>query len=329
MHTVGQVISFVEKAFGQTKLTHASREANVVCPLCEENNGSGKRKLAIRTDVLFAKCWVCGFKSRNLIFLLKKFKPDLLQEYLETFQDTLSINTVDYDESGFFPSLSLPNGFLLLAEFIGKQNQGPEVRKALNYLLYQRHVTKRDLWYYKFGITLQDYDYLNRIIIPSHDVDGKLNFFTSRTYTKTNRGIQRYQNPICEREKIVFNEINVDWSQELILVEGPFDLTKVIDNAVPLLGKELTENYALFHRIIENNTPVVLSLDNDAFDHSIKLCELFLKYDIPVRICFPPKNMKDFGEARTKDVFASSLEKALRVNDSGDILRLKIERICA
>ena len=47
--------------------------------------------------------------------------------------------------------------------------------------------------------------------------------------------------------------INIDWSKELALVEGAFDLVKSNENSTCLLGSKLSEKSRLFLQIIKNN----------------------------------------------------------------------------
>ena len=59
-----------------------------------------------------------------------------------------------------------------------------------------------------------------RVIIPSFDSEGFLNYFTARAIDESTR---KYVNPKVKRTDIIFNELNVDWKKELVIVEGPFD----------------------------------------------------------------------------------------------------------
>ena len=68
---------------------------------------------------------------------------------------------------------------------------------------------------------------------------------------------------------IIFNELNIDWSKELTIVEGPLDLIKTNDNATCLLGSSLTEDMLLFQKIVANKTNIKLALDSDIFSKSL------------------------------------------------------------
>ena len=310
MHTQGQSVQFIEKCFGEAKLTNAGLNANVLCPICHERTGEvDKKKLAIRTDNWLTKCWICGYKSRTIIGLLKRFKPQFIEQYLTEFNTASLIS--DNEEEAFKQQqeiVELPRGFQLLAEYYNNEEAPFYIRQAIKYLK-DREITYRDFWYFKFGVTVLDLQYKNRIIIPSHDKDGNLNFFTSRAYRPNIK--PKYFNPKFQRENIIFNEINIDWSDELTIVEGPFDLFKVNDNATCLLGKELTKEYALFQKIVQNKTPILLCLDNDAKRSNLETAKLLYNYDINVRILELPDEIKDPGEI--------SKEKFLEIKNDSNI----------
>lgn len=295
MHTQGQAIDFLEKCWGPAKLSNAGLNANVLCPICHEKTGeTEKKKLAIRTDSWLTKCWICNYKSKTIYGLLKRYKPHQADEFIKTFNAASLIS--DAEEAAFKAqeqAIELPRGFQLLAEYYDDPEAPYYIRQAVKYLK-QRGVTYRDFWYFKLGITALDLNYKNRILIPSHDQDGNLNFFTSRTHRPSVK--PKYFNPRFHRETVIINDINIDWSDELTIVEGPFDLFKVNDNATCLLGKELTKEYALLQKIVTNNTPVLLCLDNDAKRTSLEIAKLLNSYGVSVRVLELPEDIKDPGE---------------------------------
>ena len=298
MHSIGQYITFIEKCFGSGAITGTGDKINinVVCPICTQNEGvdSTKKKLAIKIDSGILHCWKCGYRARSIYGLLKRYKPHQAEEFIKTFNAASLIS--DAEEAAFEAqqeAIELPRGFQLLAEYYDEPEAPYYIRQAVKYLK-QRGITYRDFWYFKLGITALDLNYKNRIIIPSHDQDGNLNFFTSRTHRPSVK--PKYFNPRFHRETVIINYINIDWTDELTIVEGPFDLFKVNDNATCLLGKELTKEYALFQKIATNKTPVLLCLDNDAKRASLEVAKLLNSYSVSVRILELPLDIKDPGE---------------------------------
>lgn len=245
-----------------------------------------KKKLAIRIHDHLTKCWVCGYKAPNLINLLSDFHPYLIEEYRDRFGIKQPFKKCGVDLSKLFssekpresniPQLQLPQGFILLATNLGRGLK--PVENAWSYLR-TRGVTESELWLWKFGVT--DYrppkgeqNYRFRVIVPSFDAEGNLNYYSARSYWKGLSGA-KYANPNVPREHLIFNELMIDWTEELTIVEGVFDLIKCGENATCLLGSALDPSYLLFQRIVERNTPVLLALDNDAKDKTYKLAKLF------------------------------------------------------
>lgn len=301
IYTKGQTVEFIERVFGEGKSSNGSLNISVLCPECvaKKPPGYSKKKLVIRTDNFVTHCWVCGFKSKNLVPLLRKHFPSNLPEYIRTFVQGEALTDIkDSDTKPEVPVVTLPLGFRLLA--LAGENDIPATR-AKRYLSSKRGVyTNRDFWYWKLGITTEDEDLANRIIIPSFDAEGKLNYWTARATEK--KQFPKYLNPEVDRTTVIFNEINIDWNKPLTLVEGPFDLLKCNDNATCLLGSEFDEHYLLFRKIVEHNTPVVLALDPDARHKALKIAKTLAEYDISVKFLWVPTEKGDVG-AMTKEEF--------------------------
>lgn len=328
MYTRGQAIEFIEKVFGSGTLSNQGANISVVCPVCAQKKGTfyTKRKLAIKSDNFLLHCWSCGYKSRNLVDLIKRFHSGYFSEYLTKFVGTqqIKINTnSDIVDTEF----KLPLGFQLLA----LPNKNPDIevtyRSALNYIAKRFDIQTKNLdpsclWYWKFGISLEDKAFINRVIMPSFTVQGQLNYYTGRSYTNAN---PKYINPRIQREDVIFNELNIDWNEALTIVEGPFDLIKCNTNATCLLGSEFTTDYKLFLMIVKHKTPVILALDPDAKDKTLKIADLLSDYDISVRIIDVPPPFRDVGEL-TQSQFNFLSSNAIPYNRDY-LLKTKISRL--
>ena len=182
----------------------------------------------------------------------------------------------------------MPAGFKLLAEC--SDYSDPDLKACRNYVS-KRGIDASKMWYFKLG-AVSSGGCRRRVIVPSFDAEGYLNYYTARSIDETNR---KYINPKVSRSEIVFNEINVDWSSELTIVEGPFDLFKCNQNSTCLLGSTLNETHKLFKMIVSNLTPVLLALDKDAESKTQKIASLLASYDVPVRI-MDTSGFDDVGE---------------------------------
>ena len=144
-----------------------------------------------------------------------------------------------------------------------------------------------------------------RMVIPSYNWEGDANYFIARSFVGD---WKRYLNPPVGRD-IVFNELYVDWDEEVVLVEGVFDSIVAGSNAIPILGSTLRENSRLFQQIVLNDTPVYLALDKDAESKRNWIINSFLRYDIELYII----NTSDYDDvgSMTREQFLERKEKAI------------------
>jgi len=183
--------------------------------------------------------------------------------------------------------------------------------KPLKYL-YERGLTREDILKWKIGWCPSG-PYYDRIIVPSFNNDGWVNYFISRTFTNA---FPKYKNPQASKN-IIFNELYLDWDRPITLVEGVFDAIKA-DNAVPLLGSTLTENSRLFQEIIKRNATVYLALDGDAKKKEMDILEMLLAYDNPVYMV-DVDGYNDVGEM-TKQEFQKRKKEASLIDQSNYLL---------
>ena len=113
----------------------------------------------------------------------------------------------------------------------------------------------------------------NRIIIPSYDEYGELNYYIARDYSGK-RIYRKYNNPDVKKTLFVFNEDKINWYEDVTLVEGAFD-HMVIPNSIPLLGKTLKRDYATFNAVVKKaRCNVNILLDYDALNDAKKIYKL-------------------------------------------------------
>ena len=309
-------LNFIKSVFGSYELSSDGTNIAVVCPACRKLKNSFKKKLSIKADDDRYHCWVCNIKGKNLIPLLKKFATqDKLNEYLQKILKSkisldLTIDTVENEK------IQLPNDFVPIVML---NNKLARVKRAVNYLS-SRGITERDLWYFRFG--LSNYTiHKTRVIMPSFNAEGDINYFTSRSYDMSETKL-RYINAKISKLDIIFNEINIDWSKPLTLVEGPFDLIKCNDNATCLLGSTLSQNSRLFKQIVKNKTDVILSLDAGEYHKTNKIAKLLNRYGIETWTVDVKLYGSDPGSL-TKQQFAECINKKRKWNKIsriGDIL---------
>jgi len=306
-------IAFLNQVFGTGILGSNSLNIAVCCPnpKCSTYGNSVKKKLVIKIDTDQYHCWSCDIKGRNLSYLLKRHFPRHLHEYQTKFLNKKVKNDEPLPEEIY---VTIPENFIMLAANLNSLD--PDIRSTIKYL-YSRGLTNKDLWYFRFG-TCANGQFRRRAIMPSFSEDGELNYFVARAIDPVQK--MKYRNAKVPKKNIIFNEINIDWSSELTLVEGPFDLTKCNDNATCLLGSHFTEEYELFQKIIQNKTPILLALDPDMKRKTQEFARNLSSYGILVRILDLGK-FSDVGDMSKMD-FACAKQSAKRWNTDDRLLNL-------
>jgi DNA primase len=114
---------------------------------------------------------------------------------------------------------------------------------------------------------------MNMVVIPSYNSNGKLNYFTARSFEKD--PYIKYRNPEASRDIIPF-ELFINWDLPIILCEGPFDAMAIKRNVIPLFGKNIQP--ALMKKIVESKVEkIYIALDDDAMEQAFKFCDILIK----------------------------------------------------
>lgn len=283
-------VSVLKAAFGTLEMSRDGEDVSVKCPKCAKP-GSTKKKLVINLEKGMYHCWVCGTKGRNVVRLVRMVSPSTADHpiFKKWSKSTRSDSESIPDDA--VEKLKIPKGFKLLGDNFGAKD--PDIKAAIKYCR-SRGLTEREIWYYRLG-TCTTSQFRRRVIIPSFTEDGTLNYFSARSIDPENKF--KYLNAKVSKKDIIFNELNIDWTKELVLVEGPFDLMKVRSNSGCLLGSHLPTDSLLFRRIVKMQTPVLLSLDDDAIQKMHKIAKELTSYGIKVRyVTLPPD--KDVGDMK-------------------------------
>jgi len=272
--------------------SHTAGEENLFyCPSCNHH----KRKLSLNLKKNAWHCWICEFRGNNITRLVKRYGSFLQRQEWEGFCSGYVVDTT-FDDIIFSlreekkqekeeQKIKLPDTFISLCN----NNLPLSAREPRTYL-QGRGVNQNDILKWKIGYCKSG-EYAGRIIIPSFDLDGDVNYFVSRAYSK--QYWPAYKNPPVNRD-IIFNELYVDFKNDLVVVEGVFDAI-VCENSVPLLGSTLNENSKLFSKIVEMDTTVYIALDPDAERKAMGLIKNLLLYGVEV-YKIDVAGYKDVGE---------------------------------
>jgi DNA primase len=268
------------------------------CPYCNHH----KKKMSINFSKNVAKCWTCDSRHKNIYRIVRKFGTyQQRQKYLELqgrldlneFEDLFKeLNNVEEKQK-----IDLPEEFISLCN----KDLPMDSTDAFRYLS-SRGIGRREILKWKIGYCKEG-RYGGRIIIPSIDSDGDCNYFIARSYVGHQR---RYLNPPTDRD-IVFNELNIDWDEPIILVEGVFDAIAAGENAIPILGSTLREKSRLFQAIAIHDTPVYMALDKDAEKKAEWIIKSLLKYDLEVfKIPIDDADVGEMGSEEFKERLLSA-----------------------
>jgi len=257
------------------------------CPACSADKGlyegDGKGNLELNYHKGVFKCWVCYETNRmygQIDFLVKKYGTKThLREY------NLFKPDYDYHNSQNQEKIvvRLPEGYKKLSECTSKDYMSDLAKRYLD----DRGITDDIIQEYEIGYTTIG-DFKNRIIIPSYDDEGYLNYFIARWFLKKKTKV-KYLNPHAEKSEIIFNENKVNWDATIYLVEGVTDHI-VIPNSIPLLGKFMSDKLrGLLHE--KAKAFVVVLLDSDAYEDAERLYWELNTADLRnrVKICVPPE----------------------------------------
>lgn len=289
--------SIIQNVFDDVNGLEVSEQLQVNCPRCQERDGlpypDGKFNLEINTAKRKFRCWKCDEPkfSGSLDRLMKRYASFADYEMYKSY----SLMYHDYDDDEFDEEaepvdIELPPEMVLFSQM---EAGNVDHFQAYNYLVNERKISREIMFKYRLGFCTTG-KYMNRIIIPSFDVDGRVNYFVGRSYDPKEKRM-KYKNPKVDKDKIIFNEGLVNWDSSVFIVEGVFDMMG-LPNSIPMLGK--TISLTLYLKLKKYKPNIIIALDPDAwknemilydtlkliyendYDDNIRVLHLNGKYDI-------------------------------------------------
>lgn len=230
-------------------------ETNINCPdwihlpRLEAQGGKNpksdtKKKLYVNPEKNVAICHRCGFKTRRADELLSKLNLRL------AFQQP----AYSRENESRPQQLSLPS------EYEGTFHTSQLGRRAWGYLI-RRYIPPEVICAYELGFCATG-EYAGRIIIPMYEGERLVNFQARDFLGREPRYLSAHASQGADRNTI-FNLDRASQSGVLMVVEGPFDVLRLPDYAIALLGSTKW-NEQKRERIIRANPKIILlALDND------------------------------------------------------------------
>jgi DNA primase len=170
--------------------------------------------------------------------------------------------------------VELPKEYISLSNLIQLDKLTQiEAKHALKFLR-KRGLTLDDIVKYNIGFCKEG-KYGHRVIIPSYDEFGLLNYFIARDYT--GQQLQKYKNPPIDAKSAIGWELYINWDAPIILVEGIFDALTIKRNVIPLFGKIIHEKL-MKKLVLSTVNRIYIALDPDAIKNALKYCEELMAY---------------------------------------------------
>lgn len=242
-------------------------------------------------------CWISDKKGRSIVTLFKQL--NLSKEKFEQLNKVIESSKYRIDTTSTTKQsvLQLPEEYRPL----WIQKNTPDYKNAIHYLK-GRGISIFDILKYRIGYC-ESGEYSGKIIIPSYDCTGQLNYFVSRAFYKADT--QKHKNPKISKDVIGF-DLLINWSQPIILCEGAFDAIAVKRNAIPLFGKIIQP--ALQKKIIEQRVRnIYICLDADALKNAISIAEKFMSEGLNVYfIQLKSEDASELGFKRINEIIENT-----------------------
>ncbi len=307
----------VKGIFGDVKGYLQYTQIQVDCPRCAEENDyveDGKKNLEINTDKKLFRCWKCESFSGSLGKLIRLYGTKTDFELYKAFAGSDYYYT---EHEKIIEPVYLPSEMIYFSQM---NAMNPDHIQAYNYLVMERKISRDVIIKYKLGFCTTG-KYANRIIIPSYDMYGIVDYFVARSYLKRDKKIKPYDNPKSDKNEIIFNDGLINWDSVIYLCEGTFEMLSFPVNTIPMLGKTISP--LLLLKLKELKPKVVVLLDPDAYKNSIELYyqlyHAYVGFEDRVKIIKLPNN-DDLDELRRNKGIDAVIEclysaRSLEVDD--------------
>ena len=255
------LVTLVNSVLGSGKATARNNYA-YHCPFCHHH----KPKMEVNlTENKEGKnpwnCWACDVKGTTIYSLFRQLKVEA-NKFIELKSLVKTSKSIKHTQ--VVNSVSLPKEFISL---IDANLSEIKTCHAMAYLK-SRNINQHDILKYNIGYCETGL-YANMIIIPTYDKDGRLNYFTARSFEKD--PYIKYRNPSASRD-IIPNEHLINWRVPIVICEGLFDAIAIKRNAIPLLGKNIQSS--LMKKIVTSFVnKIYIALDKDAMKQALRFCE--------------------------------------------------------
>ena len=258
-------------------------------------------------------CWSCGTKGKSIYSLLKTINASEHHftelNTIVKYSDFTSTKSSNKDSFNY----RLPQEAKSFLEDIKTTEIG--MRHAKVYLkkrgINTEDILSRNITYCDEG------EYNGRIVVPSYDINVKMNQMVGRTIHEEVK--PKYKYPDVTKDIIPF-ESHINWDRPIVIVEGVFDMLAVKRNCIPLLGKDIQPEL-MTKMLTAKNKKYFIALDSDAMKEAIKHCETLMSSGkIVYLVELDGKDPSEMGF----EAFTRLVQKATKLT-TNRLLKLKIQ----
>lgn len=286
-----------------SKLGAYQRSGNQVKFFCP-NHSHHKKKLEVNIEKGLFKCWICSFHGHisylcktigldnSNIQLIKDIYP--FNSTIDITRDQLKTNQIFDDKcERYFLENSLPFFNNRTNSFNENQKDG-----SYSYLINRRELTDYHIIKYSIQYGFTEYN-KNSVFFPSFDINGKIDGYIVRFFSKNGLPIQRKYFISKNNTFVIWNSLMLDLTYPIYITEGVFDYIKLDRNGICLLGSIVSEN--VFNILLQHKYEKYFCLDKDAGIKSIEIIKTLLRKGVNqiFILRWDDSNKKDLGEFST------------------------------
>jgi len=297
------------------------------CPCCTEQNDGipdGKYNLEVNFQIQRFHCWKCGDTDNmkgKISYLIKRYgNSTLYKSYVDEIESIRRTSLYDFNLYSGITMDVVDEVQLKLPKTYKKLNLQTAPKRVVEYCK-KRRIDQNIIDKFNIGYTSWDNEesaWRNRLIIPSYNSFGELNYFVGRDYMPPKKHIikkeseektpdlnifntyerPKYKNCDADKKEVVFQESKIDTDADIILVEGAIDCIYG-PNTISMLGKVLTKDSELYRFLYNKaNARIIICLDNDTkIEETKKIYNLLNFGRLKDKIYYIHLNIyKDFGE---------------------------------
>jgi hypothetical protein len=218
-------------------------------------------------------CWISDERGKTIRSLFRKLKvsSDVWDEHNSIFSRKYRYADVVESKQDSNQVLRLPD------EYIPLWNKSNSIirKHALSYL-ERRGVTAAEILKYQIGYC-ETGAYKNKLIVPSYNDYGMLNYFVGRSFYDSE---PKHKNPQVSKDVVGFDML-INWDLPIVICEGVYDAIAIRMNAIPLFGK--SPQSQLQKKIVEKGvSKIYIALDSDAFQNALRFAENLMNMGIDV-----------------------------------------------